>query len=61
MRIEAKLSHSIIIRCDCDRTFNVRRLGPSVECPHCGHTALTPDLVTEWHLSRGKTVSTDAA
>jgi|HigsolmetaAR204D_1030405.scaffolds.fasta_scaffold27383_1 hypothetical protein len=61
MRIEAKLSHSIIIRCDCERTFNIRRLGPSVECPHCGTTALSPDLVMEWHLSRGKKVKTDAA
>lgn len=61
MRIEAKHSHNITVRCDCNRTFNLIRLGPSVECPHCGRTAISTDLVLEWHLAGGKKVSVDAA
>jgi len=46
--------------CSCTRTFKTRRGGLSVECPHCGNTALTADLVLS-HLTRQEKDSKPAA
>jgi len=48
MKIEAKLAKVYRIRCDCGALFAVRTLGPSVECPECGRTALSTDLAADY-------------
>ena len=51
MHIDAKLANGYVILCDRtgeDHVFIVRNLGPSVECPKCGSTALSGDLATEF-------------
>ena len=50
MLIESKLSEGHKIRCAQGHVFVVRALGPSVECPHCGETALSTDLATAFFL-----------
>ncbi len=53
--IDDKLPEGYVILCqakDEDHTFLVRRLGPSVECPRCGSTALSTDLVLEFGLRK---------
>jgi rRNA maturation endonuclease Nob1 len=49
MKIDRKVAKGYEIRCDCSRAFVTGRLGPSVECPYCGHTALSADLAAEFH------------
>jgi len=47
MYIDARLPNGYLIVCDRaaeDHVFIVRNLGPSVECPKCGDTALSGDL-----------------
>lgn len=51
MQIDAKLSEGYVILCDNkaeEHIFIVRNLGPAVECPKCGSTALSGDLATEF-------------
>jgi hypothetical protein len=50
MHLAKKSDRGWIVRCDCDdkAEFRVRMLGIAVECPHCGRTALTADLTTEY-------------
>lgn len=53
MVIDAKLTEGYVILCD-ERSemhsFLIESLGLSVECPHCGSTALATDLATEFYL-----------
>lgn len=51
MTILEMTESSFHVTCACKRSFRTRRGGLSVECPHCGATALTADLVLS-HLSR---------
>ncbi len=60
MRIQEKQSGATRIVCSCGRTFMVKSLGPSVECPHCGRTALSTDLVTAYHLLRATEPSSES-
>ena len=49
MIIDGRLPEGYVVVCTCDRgghSFLVRRLGPSVECPNCGYTAISADLAT---------------
>ena len=51
MQIDAKIADGYVILCNNkaeDHVFIVRSLGPSVECPKCGCTALSGDLATEY-------------
>ena len=50
MLIESRLSEGHQIRCAQGHVFLVRALGPSVECPRCGETALSTDLATAFFL-----------
>jgi len=50
MLIESRLSEGHKIRCAKGHVFVVRALGPSVECPQCGETALSTDLATAFFL-----------
>ena len=50
MQIDAKLAEGYVILCnrkDEEHIFIVRSLGPAVECPKCGNTALSGDLATD--------------
>jgi hypothetical protein len=55
MKIDRKVAKGYEIRCDCNRAFVTGRLGPSVECPYCGHTALSADLVAEFYAPKAET------
>ena len=51
MQIDAKLAEGYVILCDSkaeEHVFIVRNLGPAVECPKCGSTALSGDLATDY-------------
>ncbi len=50
MIIDEKLGNDYIIGCECDDFFIVKRLSPSVECPHCGKTELPSAMLTQWTL-----------
>jgi hypothetical protein len=55
MEIDGKLPQGYIVICWRDhapRSFLVRRLGPSVECPECGGTALSTELAGAYHGRR---------
>jgi hypothetical protein len=51
MIIDEKLGNDYIIGCECDDFFIVKRLSPSVECPHCGKTELPSGMLTQWALT----------
>ena len=49
MIIDGRLPEGYVVVCASDRdshSFLVRHLGPSVECPKCGCTAISTDLAT---------------
>ena len=51
MEIDAKLAEGYVILCNSkaeEHVFIVRNLGPAVECPKCGSTALSSDLATDY-------------
>jgi hypothetical protein len=48
MRIERRLAQGYEITCAGGHHFIARRLGPSVECPLCGETALTTEITTAY-------------
>ena len=51
MQIDAKLAEGYVVLCDRkaeEHIFIVRNLGPAVECPKCGSTALSGDLATDY-------------
>jgi len=57
MLIDDKLPEGYIVLCteSCrGQSFLVQNLGISIECPHCGHIALTSDLVAEFVERRGR-------
>lgn len=54
MIIDGKLPEGYVVLCDICHSFAflVKNLGPSVECPKCGTTALSVDLVNDF-VDRG--------
>ena len=51
MQIDAKIAEGYVILCNKkaeEHIFIVRSLGPAVECPKCGNTALSGDLATDF-------------
>ncbi len=51
MQIDAKIAEGYVILCNNkteEHIFIVRTLGPAVECPKCGSTALSGDLATDY-------------
>ena len=53
MRIEGKLPEGYVVLCDNgheEHSFIVQNLNVSVECPRCGMTAVSTNLVTEYTL-----------
>ncbi|MDX1423481.1 MAG: hypothetical protein R3322_10095 [Kiloniellales bacterium] len=61
MEIDEKIAEGYVILCHNkaeEHVFIVRTLGPAVECPKCGSTALSGDLATDYvrrkrHLANG--------
>ena len=52
MHLDGKIPEGYVVLCapnDEAHTFIVRRLGPSVECPQCGRTALSADLIAAYY------------
>lgn len=52
MILDGRLPQGYVVVCtasDDPHSFLVRRLGPSVECPECGRTALSADLVQAYY------------
>ncbi len=51
MQIDAKIAEGYVILYNSkaeEHVFIVRALGPAVECPKCGSTALSGDLATDF-------------
>jgi len=51
MQIDDKITEGYVILCNSkaeEHVFIVRTLGPAVECPKCGSTALSGDLATDF-------------
>jgi predicted PhzF superfamily epimerase YddE/YHI9 len=52
MIVDGRLPQGYVVVCTNSsdaHSFLVRRLGPSVECPECGHTALSTDLLQAYY------------
>ena len=61
MQIDAKIAEGYVILCINkaeEHVFIVRTLGPAVECPKCGSTALSGDLATDF-VRRGRNGAND--
>ncbi len=53
VKIEGKLPEGYVVLCDNgheEHSFIVQNLNVSVECPRCGMTAVSTNLVTEYTL-----------
>jgi hypothetical protein len=52
MILDGRLPQGYVVVCTSggdSHSFLVRRLGPSVECPGCGRTALSADLLQAYY------------
>jgi len=52
MHLDGKIPAGYVALCATNgetHSFVVRRLGPSVECPQCGHTALSANLIAAYY------------
>ena len=66
MYLDERLSEGFVIVCADDgggHSFVLRRLGPSIECPRCGRTALSSQLIDAYyerlgHVARSGTTLT---
>jgi hypothetical protein len=55
MYLDGRLPEGHVVICapSCEpHSFLVRRLGVSVECPQCGRTALSADLIVAYYTRR---------
>jgi hypothetical protein len=55
MIIDARLAEGYVVICSShhdSHSFLVKQLGPSVECPKCGSTAVSTMLATEFLAQR---------
>ena len=51
MVIDGRIPEGYVVVCSSHRdshSFVVKHLGPSVECPKCGRTAMSTSLATEF-------------
>jgi hypothetical protein len=52
MYLDGKIPEGYVVICTPNgepHSFIVRRLGPSVECPQCGRTALSANLIATYY------------
>lgn len=57
MYLDERLSEGFIIVCadgTGEHSFVLRGLGPSIECPQCGRTALSSQLVDAYYERSGR-------
>jgi len=55
MIIDGRLPQGYVVICNAEHhshSFLVKQLGPSVDCPKCGRTALSTELATAFTESR---------
>jgi hypothetical protein len=55
LSVAGKLPEGYIILCELDgdeHSFLAKKLGISVECPHCGATRCSTDLAQEYFIGR---------
>ena len=57
MRIDSWSRTMFRLTCNCGESFLVRTLGPSVECPVCGRSAVSSDLTTDYCARRDDATS----
>ena len=60
MYLDGRLPEGYVVLCTADsdpHSFLVRRLGLSVECPQCGRTALSSDLVSAYYEQRQESLA----
>ena len=57
MQIDSWSRTMFRLTCDCGESFLVRTLGPSVECPICGNSAVSSDLTTDYYTRRDEAAS----
>lgn len=61
MIVDAKLPEGYVVLCTRkheEHVFLVKNLAPSFECPRCGNTALSVDLLTDFfHRHRDATTA----
>ncbi len=63
MYLDERLSEGFVIVCaaaDGEHSFVLRRLGPSIECPRCGRTALSSQLIDAYYDRFGHIVGSSA-
>jgi len=56
MVLDGRLPEGLVVVCTGggeQHSFLARRLGPSVECPECGRTALSADLIQDYYDRNG--------
>jgi len=52
MYLDGKIPEGHVVLCESNgeaHSFVVHRLGLSVECPRCGHTALSANLISAYY------------
>jgi hypothetical protein len=52
MYLDGKIPEGFVVLCAPNgeaHSFVIRRLGPSVECPHCGRTELSANLIAAYY------------
>lgn len=52
IRIDGKIPEGYVLLCDAKHSlhsFVVKNLGPAIECPKCGTTALSTNLVRQFY------------
>lgn len=54
MRIDRRSDDGIQVRCSAGHVFRRQVLGPTVECPICGDTGVTTDLMAEYYAPRSE-------
>jgi hypothetical protein len=66
MYLDERLSEGFVIVCVCaggggEHSFVMRGLGPSIECPHCGRTALSSQLIDAYYEQLGRATESSVA
>ena len=64
MYLDERLSEGFVIVCaggGGEHSFVMRGLGPSIECPQCGRTALSSQLIDAYYERLGRTARNSVA
>ena len=64
MYLDERLSEGFVIVCaggGGEHSFVMRGLGPSIECPQCGRTALASQLIDAYYEQLGRAAESSVA